>query len=72
MSIGACADAMRLFYRFPTLNLESSRYIFSSTNSWGTQFYAHLYAGLYFEATGNRERARAKITTAADHYTAGG
>ena len=23
------------------------------------QFYAHLYAGLYFEATGNRERARA-------------
>jgi lipoprotein NlpI len=37
-----------------------------------SQFYAHLYAGLYFEATGNRERARTEITTAADRYTAGG
>ena len=36
------------------------------------QFYAHLYAGLYFEATGNRERARAEITIAADRYTVGG
>jgi lipoprotein NlpI len=36
------------------------------------QFNAHLYAGLYFEATGNRERAMAEITTAADRYTAGG
>jgi len=33
----------------------------------GAQFYAHLY----FEATGSRERARAKITSAADRYTAG-
>jgi hypothetical protein len=37
-----------------------------------SQFYAHLYGGLYFEAIGNRERARAEITTAADRYTAGG
>jgi lipoprotein NlpI len=36
------------------------------------QFYAHLYAGLYFEATGNRERARTEITTAADRYNVGG
>jgi hypothetical protein len=36
------------------------------------QFYAHLYAGLYFEGTGNRDRAQPEITTAAGHYTAGG
>jgi lipoprotein NlpI len=43
----------------------------------GTQaaglFYAHLYLGLYFEATGNKGRAREHITTAAaDRFAAAG
>ena len=34
-----------------------------------SQFYAHLYAGLYFEAIGNRDRALEHITVAAsDRY----
>jgi lipoprotein NlpI len=37
------------------------------------QFYAHLYLGLYFEATGNKGRAREHITTAAaDRFAAAG
>src|SRR5579863_7976164 len=32
---------------------------------------AQFFADLYFEATGNRKRARTEITTAADHYTTG-
>ena len=38
-----------------------------------SQFYAHLYLGLYFEALGNDERALGHIrTAAADRYAAGG
>jgi lipoprotein NlpI len=38
-----------------------------------SQFYAHLYAGLYFEALGNKERAREHITiAAADRYSTAG
>jgi lipoprotein NlpI len=37
------------------------------------QFYAHLYVGLYFEATGNRQRALEQITAAAEpRYSAAG
>ncbi len=37
------------------------------------QFYAYLYAGLYFEATGNAKRAREYIALAAgDRFAAGG
>jgi lipoprotein NlpI len=37
------------------------------------QFYAHLYLGLYFEATGNRGRAEEHIALAADdRYAAAG
>jgi lipoprotein NlpI len=37
------------------------------------QFYAHLYAGLYFEATGDRQRAREQIAAAAEpRYAAAG
>jgi len=37
------------------------------------QFYAHLYVGLYFEATGNRERALEQIAVAAEpRYSAAG
>jgi lipoprotein NlpI len=37
------------------------------------QFYAHLYLGLYFEATGNKGNAREHITTAAaDRFAAAG
>jgi lipoprotein NlpI len=37
------------------------------------QFYAHLYVGLYFEATGNRERALEQIASAAEpRYAAAG
>jgi lipoprotein NlpI len=32
----------------------------------GSQFYAHLYVGLYFEALGDKPRARQHLTTAAD------
>lgn len=34
-------------------------------------FYAHLYLGLYFEATGNGELARSHITTAAEKHPIG-
>jgi lipoprotein NlpI len=38
-----------------------------------SQFYAHLYLGLYFEALGNRARALEAITAAADdRYSVGG
>ncbi len=38
-----------------------------------SQFYAHLYIGLYFEAVGNEERALEHIrTAAADRYASGG
>jgi lipoprotein NlpI len=37
------------------------------------QFYAHLYTGLYFEATGNRPRALEQIAVAAEpRYSAAG
>ena len=39
----------------------------------GSQFYAHLYLGLYFEALGNKSRALEEIRAAADkRYAAGG
>ena len=38
-----------------------------------SQFYAHLYLGLYFEALGNKDRALEHITAAAaDRYAAAG
>ena len=39
----------------------------------GAQFYAHLYVGLYYEATGNAAGALKEITAAAqDQYSMGG
>ena len=38
----------------------------AGSNDIAAQFYAHLYVGLYYEATGNSGRALAEITTAAD------
>ena len=40
--------------------------------SLDAQFYAHLYAGLYYEATGNRERAFQQILAASDERYSGG
>jgi hypothetical protein len=38
-----------------------------------SQFYAHLYAGLYFEALGKSDRALEHIAKAAgDRYSVGG
>ena len=39
----------------------------------GAQFYGHLYVGLYFESTGDRQRTLEHITIAAsDRYRIGG
>jgi lipoprotein NlpI len=37
----------------------------------GRLFYAHLYLGLYYEAEGDRKKAREHITKAADDYNVG-
>jgi hypothetical protein len=63
---------MRQIYQMFKGEMSPEQMLASARATPEAQFYAHLYAGLYFEATGNRKRARAEITTAADHYTVGG
>jgi lipoprotein NlpI len=63
---------MRQIYQMFKGEIRPEQMLASAGPTPEAQFYAHLYAGLYFEATGNRERARAEITAAADHYTVGG
>lgn len=63
---------MRQIYQMFKGEMTPEQMLASAGSNPESQFYAHLYAGLYFEATGNRERARAEITTAADRYTVGG
>jgi lipoprotein NlpI len=63
---------MRQIYQMLKGEMTPEQMLASAGAAPEAQFYAHLYAGLYFEALGNRERARAEITTAADRYTAGG
>jgi lipoprotein NlpI len=65
-------DPMHQIYQMFKGEMSPEQMLASAGAAPEAQFYAHLYAGLYFEATGNRERARAEITTAADRYTAGG
>ena len=63
---------MRQIYQMFKGEIRAEQMLASAGTTAEAQFYAHLYAGLYFEATGNRERARAEITAAADRYTVGG
>src|SRR5271169_5078551 len=63
---------MRQIYQMLKGEISPDQMLASAGAAPEGQFYAHLYAGLYFEATGNRDRARAEITTAADRYTTGG
>jgi lipoprotein NlpI len=63
---------MRQIYQMFKGEMKPEQMLASAGTAAEAQFYAHLYAGLYFEATGNRERARAEITVAADRYTVGG
>jgi lipoprotein NlpI len=63
---------MRQIYQMFKGEMRPEQMLASAGVSPEGQFYAHFYAGLYFEATGNRERARAEIITAANRYTDGG
>ncbi len=63
---------MRQIYQMFKGEMKPEQMLASAGTAAEAQFYAHLYAGLYFEATGNREQARAEITAAADRYTVGG
>ena len=63
---------MRQIYQMFKGEIRPEQMLASAGTTQEAQFYAHLYAGLFFEATGNRDRARAEITTAADQYTVGG
>lgn len=63
---------MRQIYQMFKGEMSPEQMLASAGSTTEGQFYAHLYAGLYFEATGNRGRARAEIVTAADRYTDGG
>jgi len=63
---------MRQIYQMFKGEISPEQMLASGGTTAEGQFYAHFYAGLYFEATGSRERARAEITTAADRYSVGG
>jgi lipoprotein NlpI len=51
--------------------LPPDRVIAAARDQSGAQFYAHLYAGLYFEAIGDEKNARKHIRYAADGYNSG-
>src|SRR5215831_17859694 len=53
---------MREIYQMFKGEIRPEQMLASAGTTQEAQFYAHLYAGLYFEATGNRDRARAEIT----------
>ena len=65
---------MRQVYEMLRGNLTPDDVIKAGGTRPDSEFYAHLYAGLYFEAIGNRARAREQIAAAAAgrFATAGG
>lgn len=66
-------EPMREIYRMFRGEISPEQVLAAGGTAAESQFYARLYAGLYFEATGNRERALEQITAAADErYAIGG
>jgi lipoprotein NlpI len=63
---------MRQIYQMFRGDLTPEQVLAAAGTEPESQFYAHLYAGLYFEALGNQARALEQITAAADdRYPAG-
>jgi lipoprotein NlpI len=64
---------MREIYRMFGGSLKPEQVLTAADASPESQFYAHLYAGLYYEALGKSKLAREYIEkAAADRYAAGG
>jgi tetratricopeptide (TPR) repeat protein len=64
---------MRQIYQMLQGSLTPERVLAASGKDLESQFYGHLYVGLYLEALGDRKRALDHIRIAADdRYTAGG
>jgi lipoprotein NlpI len=65
---------MRQIYRLFQGRATMAQVIAAAGTNVAAQFFAHLYSGLYFEATGNREAALAEIAIAAQprYANAGG
>jgi lipoprotein NlpI len=64
---------MREIYRMFGGEITPEQMLAGAGTARESQFYAHLYAGLYFEALGKGDRALEQITkAAADRYTVGG
>ena len=64
---------MRQVYEMFRGKLTPEQVMTAAGDAVEAQFYAHLYLGLYFEATGDAARARKHIAeSAGDRYTVGG
>jgi hypothetical protein len=63
---------MRQIYQMFRGELTPEQMLAAAGSEPESQFYAHLYAGLYFEVLGNRTRALEHITAAADDRYPGG
>jgi lipoprotein NlpI len=64
---------MRQVYEMFRGNLTPEDVLKAGGNQPQSEFFAHLYTGLYFEATGNPTRAREQIAAAAaDRFAAAG
>ena len=70
LPVGPDARApMRQIYQMLRGTLTPEQVMAAAGTQPGSQFYAHLYLGLYFEALGNRDRALEHIkVAAADRY----
>ncbi len=68
------AEVQKLFAGTATVDdvLAAAGKLTDSTESGkAARFYAHLYIGLYYEATGDEKKAKEHITTAAEKYEIG-
>src|SRR5580704_5949426 len=66
-------NPMREIYEMFRGTLTPEQVLAAASGQLESEFYAHLYLGLYFEALGNSGRALEHITTAAaDRYAAAG
>ena len=64
---------MRQIYQMFRGDLTPDQMLAGAGAELQSQFYAHLYAGLYSDATGDRKRALEQLTAAAeDRYSGGG
>jgi lipoprotein NlpI len=64
---------MRQIYEMFRGSLTPDDVLKAGAGSPRSEFYAHLYVGLYYEATGNAARARQELTAAAaDRFAAAG